>query len=641
MKKLCLCLFVFMLMLICSCAMAEETQIILLAQRYWDVRVRDVEERVDLDVFVDGDMYTLYSGWIENYEELKAQFGGEPAWSFVQDDLDSIQLDTFLSYDRFQISQSWNTVYLVGDVHCTMTCTWGDLSKEVDIYLHIKEPEMGIPQRIILAPSEIIVKVNERFDEPQVRTNITGWKLEGYSPEWQMQSESTGYFDHVHWDADAQKFYADKPGQYVVQIIWNCANYQFSEIYTIIVLNEDGSMPPMDISMQDPWVQVYPYYLEGDDTSVTSSSAIIFNYDELQRYYGFEPTVTLTKLSGPDDVTFEVQEKISTYIDGSGTITLSMVGKPEKEGVSRFRMDIAWGESRASAEFDLTVESLKAGVPTLTEMPALVEVEVGKEFTISIPSFLPEGWTGNYNEQLTDICRNIPSAIERLADVDNHYVFKALQPGTYEFSIGRGLMNTNFYIEQKIRVNVINPDGILTDDMVQTYKQPLLLQKGEAFNLHYRVTDPAAVEEISWFSSGGVVSVSGNRITALSNGTDTLTLTVKGKNGQVVTKDIQVKVKDLNMIQLPSKLKTVDEEAFAGISTDRLIIDDQLESFDITAFAYTDNIGAVYFAADDPDITMSLIYHLTFYKTAIPIICPEGSYLQEVLEQSDYLFLTY
>ena len=312
--------------------------------------------------------YDVSNGYIriENYVNHE----GKPVdWTlrFISGPEDAIsfypyQYSEQYSYDgylRWQVNEP-----AAGDYVYEIACTWMDTTRTATVTVHLQESPNGYLNGVDV-PEEISVRAGESATYTG-RLNPEGWSIPGYDGSWRaelydgndswMSLQNKYVTVSIDQETGVYTFTGLIPGYYRVYIgyVVDGANVYEGESIPLIVLNEDGSVPPFTFSLGYRNREVN-YYLTPDGKNMQSYVNGAHNWINNYIYGEDEAEWTFTLVSGSSDSFYVASHNMG------GSVDLYARGIPA-EGDYVYRLTCAWRGGEATADYTIHVKPINQAI---------------------------------------------------------------------------------------------------------------------------------------------------------------------------------------------------------------------------------------------------------------------------------------
>ena len=267
--------------------------------------------------------------------------------------------------------------------------------------------------------------------------------------------------------------------------------------------------------------------------------------------------------------------------------------------------------------------TVKTSVTGLTLSPTSLQLEAGTSSTLNA-TVEPSNATNKIIHWDT--------GNSSIATVSSDGVVKGVAVGTTEISA----MTEDGGFTQSCTVTVVAPAIKVTK--ITLSSSILSLKNGDTATLTATVAPSNATNKsVTWNSNNAAVaSVSGGVVKAVGVGTATITCTAADGSGTKATCTVTVPEDAISDFILPSALKEIDEEAFAGIDAKQIILPDGIQKIGKRAFAGCKQLKYIYIPAATTQIAGDAFNDVA---SDFEIHGKLNSYAQTYASQEGYTFI--
>jgi len=336
---------------------------------------------------VYGEFFRVY---IDDYNTICDLYGTNSVWDvrITGDDEQFIHYDNYGSHMIVYVSTPPTHA---AEITVDVTCTLGNLTDSYTHQISVYDQEIGgYPSVAYVEP--IITQVGQTFTlNAQELMCDASWSLPTGEPSLLLEFHN----DHGAITLDSRTgtdftWMAHQSGAYKANLCWRWANYTYTQELTVIVANEDGSLP--DIEPEFSGSIYTPTLFVNGNEKCDSFYLQLDNFSALDALYGLDAvTWSIGSISGTD-ARFELTNNEADPSWGHVRLVSQPTAAGEAEVVVHVDFDYE-DDSRNftyAHPFTFTIEELPIELPeSILQLPDVV-VDPGEEFTIDQSPIIPE-----------------------------------------------------------------------------------------------------------------------------------------------------------------------------------------------------------------------------------------------------------
>lgn len=351
--------------------------------------------------FHDSSTYDFY---IENFDELREVFDGDPQWSVeLEDDMDlDVNFEVWEDGGRIWVRVGQESRPECGaEGRMTVSCAWGD--KTASAVLKIIFEQVELPEAVDI-PDVVELKADEVSTFDWGFLDGEGSRIEYWGKVWPVvwvNDYDNGLADELierGTDEDGRvwlKPSAEAVGYWAGGISYFDSNIAITKQVVFRITDADGNIDEPQISMQDEqdFFMLLPGYDEkGFDTWLAPGEVCFLRPENaalLQMYYGEDNWEwSFDQLSGP-----ELDIGIENDYDAYFNIAVYNLEELNPGDTAEVDATLRWGDASATVRLHFSFDRIE--LPDAIDWPAEIEMNVGEDYLFTAP-VEPANWFGDY-----------------------------------------------------------------------------------------------------------------------------------------------------------------------------------------------------------------------------------------------------
>lgn len=404
---------------------------------------------------------TAYAPWyrsvtaevcrISNYDDLTAHLSGSPSWT-VQT---LAQGNGFIYLNRFsnRVEVYFDSLYSTGDFEYLITCSWGELTAEWPLKIHVEEPDQLPTELIVPWPS---VRAGDTFTFDC--SNVSPAVPSGAVPVITLAAYDETALEVVSGNDGALTVRSLRAGTFPAKISWRIGNVELIATTCVEAANAEGDVPPVEIVFNSTSTDADTVYVGGYNPDYCIGTVHVDHLTLYAEALAETPVWSWEMIGGEADLVYA-----DSWSDTSNYVNLYLSKAPTAAGEAIVRVTCSLAGGSASYDLALTVAECELGAPTGLNLPDTLELTVGQQVEFDdYDLVLPAGW------QSANFCGNLSmngvessvAVLDEFSSVDKWGIMpKTAGEYTATFSWDYG----NLMLTREVTLRIADENGVVPD----------------------------------------------------------------------------------------------------------------------------------------------------------------------------------
>ncbi len=393
---------------------------------------------------------------ISNYEQMAAEFGGEPKWSIscnTTSGTENLDLEKLSVYGSQVLAglNSMPTQPLEAEI--TLTCTWGDSSVVKKIMVHIVPKLAEMPTGLDNLPDVIETKVGETLTlAPAILPSSFVHPV--YEPHY-FAANGQWQFAERNWNvtsAASATYTITTAGIFKERIGLSYGALYVTKEVIFRVADENGKVPETRLELSQTTEHINRYLgLTNEikeNTGVFSWNALTRAriseslYEQLESQIGGSPVWKVTQTKGdPLPFTWDTEEE--NHIADVRLEAQALMDQNIQPGNYEITITCTWGDQTVSTVTSVDILNLPNGLPAgiaYNDGSDTVNCKIGDTLTVK-PTIVPSDWGGipGYKPVYMGNSGEFERFCEVISDDDSGRILQVTNAGIYQCFVGVGV----------------------------------------------------------------------------------------------------------------------------------------------------------------------------------------------------------